>query len=934
MPACPICATLVTAQHPGTPYWACGNCDAWFQSPLPPKVYEAAHEKDAHGEFAGHRMSDHDKAVNRALAQDLFARWLGGRPGRTLDVGSKYPYLAHCLRELGCDAFGMDNIEIVPDYARALNVPMLMADFEEISDARIREWTATERFRLITMVHVFEHMYDPQRALAKLRRLVADDGHVFLRLPDHRTAGFERDLTPGHFTIHPYFHALGSLLELLVQTRDLFTVEWTAAMDGAGQRDVVLRPLSRKPIVYAGLIVKNEARDLPRCLRSIEPVIDAAVVVDTGSTDRTLEVALTAIRKPVFTQTFTGASRQDAAGDWKLWDFGRARNVYVDEIERRGADWVLWMDADDELLTPANLLRAVYWTQYDVYGLQIESGGQRWTHHRLWRAGRGVRYEGRCHEYPGIGGLPSLTLVDSVVRHDAAPGIGESSNARNLRILEEEFAEAPTPRTAFYLASTHKDGGRPAEAARIYAQRIAMGENYRDEWLFAYLYKARCERAAGMANAAEATLLEAASRERTWAEFWMELASIAYGQQRYAHAIGYALQAEGAPVPPTQLWREPGLYADQPPRLISWCHEHLGDLPAALAWARRARERIGRPDAEWTERIARLEAAVGTRAAAGAAGSWAAGVSAGMPAIALHRPGAIGDIVMTLNLVPQLKAAHPGHAIRYFCDPSIGVALSELMVAAGVDSIESSAAFAEAAAACAHSFNLVGYPLAEGYPERPMARHLLQYFALEAGLSGADLPTVAVPRPPRPAGLPPRYATLQARAGWSVYKNWPLERWAAAIAQCADVPVIQIGAADDPRVPGARHDFLGTPLATGIALVANAAIHLGVDSFANHLTHLRWHDGDPDRGTPVPAVVVWGSTQASAAGYPHNVNLSLDLPCQPCFREDPALSRQPRGPCINPPGQVYREPRHACLHNLPVDRVVAAIRRTWAEALA
>ena len=136
MPACPICATLVTAQDPGTPYWACpGNCDAWFQSPLPPKVYEAAHEKDAHGDFAGHRMAIATRQSIVRWRRILFARWLDGRPGRTLDIGSKYPYLAHCLRELGCESFGMDNIEIVPEYARSLNVPMLMADFEEISDA-------------------------------------------------------------------------------------------------------------------------------------------------------------------------------------------------------------------------------------------------------------------------------------------------------------------------------------------------------------------------------------------------------------------------------------------------------------------------------------------------------------------------------------------------------------------------------------------------------------------------------------------------------------------------------------------------------------------------------------------------------------------------------------------------------------------------------
>ena len=102
MPYCPICATTAHQRFGGTPYWTCPNCDAWLQSPLPPKVYEAAHEKDAAGGFAGHLMSAHDQAINRALAEHLLATVLRGAPARTLDVGSKYPYLAHCLRELGC----------------------------------------------------------------------------------------------------------------------------------------------------------------------------------------------------------------------------------------------------------------------------------------------------------------------------------------------------------------------------------------------------------------------------------------------------------------------------------------------------------------------------------------------------------------------------------------------------------------------------------------------------------------------------------------------------------------------------------------------------------------------------------------------------------------------------------------------------------------
>jgi ADP-heptose:LPS heptosyltransferase len=294
----------------------------------------------------------------------------------------------------------------------------------------------------------------------------------------------------------------------------------------------------------------------------------------------------------------------------------------------------------------------------------------------------------------------------------------------------------------------------------------------------------------------------------------------------------------------------------------------------------------------------------------------------------LHRPGAIGDIMITLNLVPLLRAAHPGHAIHYACDAAIGAALADLMRAAGVDEVEDCNGFIERSDNYTRTFNLIGYPLHEGYPERPMRRHLLQYFASEMGLPSDALPELTLPRPARPAGLPAHYATLQAQAGWSVYKNWPRDRWESLLGACADIPVFQLGTADEAPIAGAHHDFLGTPLSTAVALVANATLHIGVDSFANHLTHYRW-GGDDGAVSRTRGVIVWGSTQASAAGYPHNVNISIGLPCQPCFREDPKLSRMPRGPCITPPGQTYDAPKHACMHGLPVERVLSEVRRAW-----
>jgi len=245
------------------------------------------------------------------------------------------------------------------------------------------------------------------------------------------------------------------------------------------------------------------------------------------------------------------------------------------------------------------------------------------------------------------------------------------------------------------------------------------------------------------------------------------------------------------------------------------------------------------------------------------------------------------------------------------------------MAAAGVDAWSPVEQLEARAGAFERVFRLVGYPLQEGYPERPMARHLLAYFAEELGLEPGDLPELDLPAPPRPPVQGP-YLTLHPVAGWSAYKNWPLERWQTVLEACRGLPVYQIGAASDLRVPGADDSFMGRPLMDAVALLAHARLHMGVDSFTNHLTHVRWG------GRRTPALILWGSTQASAAGYPHNANLSLDLPCQPCFREDPALSRMPRDPCVNPPGQSYAEPRHACMEGLSAARVAAEVARLLA----
>ncbi|MCC6196328.1 MAG: glycosyltransferase family protein [Burkholderiales bacterium] len=539
-------------------------------------------------------------------------------------------------------------------------------------------------------------------------------------------------------------------------------------------------------------------------------------------------------------------------------------------------------------------------------------------------------------------------MTDSVILHHAEPGAGESSNARNLRILKRASDASPTPRIAFYLANTYKDAGRFVEAIDCYAQRIAFGPGYRDEWLFAHLYKARMERAAGRISEAKSTLFAAIGAAPDWSEFWMELSYIYYDERKYEQSIGAAFLARGHAPPATELWRELNKYADQPLRIISWCYEHMGDIANALKWAEAARATIGLSDVEWEDRIRRLQ---GPADATRAQGSRSAALpKPAFPArsIALHRPGAIGDILMTLNLLPLLRNKHPGARLSYYCHPTIANAMAELFRAVGVDEVIDSALFHADAARHDLRINLIGYPLAEGYPDRPMRKHLLEYFADEMAIElpsdritgGTILPSLELPQPARLETLPAGpYATVEVDTGWSVYREWPIDRWAEVLSRTPQMRVYQIGVHTDPKVRGACHEFMGTPLATAIRLFAHATLHLGVDSFANHLTNYTWqplHQGRPSGAARrVRGIILWGSTQASAAGYGRNANLvsPQTLACQPCFREDPSLSQHPRGLCINPPGQTrYDDPRHQCMRNITVEQVAQVVAEAWRTA--
>ena len=81
------------------------------------------------------------------------------------------------------------------------------------------------------------------------------------------------------------------------------------------------------------MIVKNEEKVLARCLESVKDIIDEVIIVDTGSSDKTKEIAFNYTDK-VFCFKWCD-------------DFSKARNFSFSKATK---EYIMWLDADDVIL--------------------------------------------------------------------------------------------------------------------------------------------------------------------------------------------------------------------------------------------------------------------------------------------------------------------------------------------------------------------------------------------------------------------------------------------------------------------------------------------------------------------------------------------------------------------------------------------------------
>ena len=225
----------------------------------------------------------------------------------------------------------------------------------------------------------------------------------------------------------------------------------------------------RRPKVSLCMIARDEETFLPECLRRAAPCVDEIVLVDTGSTDRTVEIA----------ESFGARVVHFPWCD----DFATARNV---GLEQATGDWILVLDADEHLEpgTDVQIRELVQKPGVAGYHLHFtnnytdgKSLGVLMV--RLFRNLPGVAYENRIHEQvtPSLSRLGEplgLTLVSSgiEVAHEGYREevmLSKNKVDRNDRLFRLQLEEHPDDVYSLYKYGDFLRGvpGREDEALEV-----------------------------------------------------------------------------------------------------------------------------------------------------------------------------------------------------------------------------------------------------------------------------------------------------------------------------------------------------------------------------------------------------------------------------------------------------------------------------------
>ena len=233
---------------------------------------------------------------------------------------------------------------------------------------------------------------------------------------------------------------------------------------------------NRKARVSLCMIVRDEERNLAECLTPVAHLFDEIVIVDTGSSDATKEIALR------FTPHVYDFQWCD--------DFSAARN---EALKHATGDWIFWLDADDRV-SPANVERLaalfdmhldeqprVYYMDTTIQQVERSQDVFITSHPRLFRRHPELKWRGRVHEQlrPEPAALGhEVVFTDIQIEHIGYQDrtLTERKARRKLRLLRMDYAIDPSDEsTLFHLAMAQASAGAREQARETLLKLVTIG---------------------------------------------------------------------------------------------------------------------------------------------------------------------------------------------------------------------------------------------------------------------------------------------------------------------------------------------------------------------------------------------------------------------------------------------------------------------------
>ncbi|RII33932.1 glycosyltransferase [Clostridium chromiireducens] len=228
------------------------------------------------------------------------------------------------------------------------------------------------------------------------------------------------------------------------------------------------------------MIVKNEEKNLERCLESIKDIVDEMIIVDTGSTDNTIKIA----------------EKYNAKIFFYKWDnsFANARNY---SLSKASKDWILIMDADDvlksedkdkviKLINNKNNKSDVYYGETLSYlGDFSDNTILSSMNIRLIKNGKGYKFSGDIHEQITLGDEATnkqdfIEIVDIKFYHygylDKVVN-EKNKRKRNIDIIQKKLEENPDDAFMLYNMSTEYIANHKYEEALKYLKKAYKNFN-------------------------------------------------------------------------------------------------------------------------------------------------------------------------------------------------------------------------------------------------------------------------------------------------------------------------------------------------------------------------------------------------------------------------------------------------------------------------